>query len=86
MKFSIITFLSFLFYTTNCFSQNKLEDSQVLSPEDFVAIVKTFHPVIKQADINIEKAQADITIARGGFDPSLYYYNCLLYTSPSPRD
>jgi len=75
MKFSIITFLSFLFYTTNCFSQNKLEDSQVLSPEDFVAIVKTFHPVIKQADINIEKAQADITIARGGFDPSLYYYN-----------
>ena len=47
----------------------------MLSPEDFIAIVKTFHPVIKQADINIEKAQADITIARGGFDPSLYYSN-----------
>ncbi len=75
MNFLTVILFSFLLLTTNCFSQNKLEASQVLSPEDFIAIVKTFHPVIKQADINIEKAQADITLARGGFDPSLYYSN-----------
>ncbi len=75
MNFFTKIFPSFLLFTTNCFSQNKLEASQLLSPEEFIAIVKTFHPVIKQADINIEKAQADITLARGGFDPSVYYSN-----------
>ena len=73
MNFFTKILLSFLLFTTNCFSQNNLEVGQVLSPEDFIAIVKTYHPVIKQADINIEKAQADITLARGGFDPSVYY-------------
>ena len=34
-------------------------------------IVKQFHPVAKQADINIEKAKADITTAKGMFDPLL---------------
>ena len=52
-------------------------------------IVKQFHPVAKQADIFIEKAKADVTIAKGMFDPVLknesaqktfdgndyYYYN-----------
>ena len=75
MNFFTKILLSFLLFTTNCFSQNNLEVGQVLSPEDFIAIVKTYHPVIKQADINIEKAQADITLARGGFDPSVYYSN-----------
>ena len=34
-------------------------------------IVKQYHPVAKQADIYIEKAKADITIAKGMFDPVL---------------
>jgi outer membrane protein TolC len=46
--------------------------SKTLSPGDFIAIVKKFHPVVKQAAINIEKATAGITTARGGFDPSVY--------------
>lgn len=72
MKLPVISFLIFLSYTSICFCQNKIDEKLVLSPEDFIAIVKTFHPVIKQADINIEKANAEITIARSGFDPSLY--------------
>lgn len=48
------------------------QDKKILSPDDFINIVKEFHPVVKQADINIEKAKAGITIARGGFDPSIY--------------
>lgn len=46
-----------------------------LSPEDFINIVKQFHPVVKQANINVEKAKAEITIARGGFDPTVYLNN-----------
>jgi outer membrane protein TolC len=60
-----------------------------LSAKQVMEIVKQFHPVAKQADILIEKAKADVTIARGMFDPVLknetaqktfdgtdyYYYN-----------
>lgn len=44
---------------------------KTISPEQVMQIVKQYHPVAKQADINIEKAKADITIARGMFDPLL---------------
>lgn len=60
-----------------------------LSAKGMMEIVKQYHPVAKQADIFIEKAKADVTIARGMFDPVLaneiaektfdgtnyYYYN-----------
>jgi len=75
MKISIKKISFFIFglsfsVSTNC--QTTIIDKQILSPEDFIAIVKAYHPVIKQADINIRKASAEITIARGGFDPSFY--------------
>ena len=44
---------------------------QTLSAKQLIEIVKQFHPVAKQADIFIEKAKADVTIARGMFDPVL---------------
>ena len=44
---------------------------KTLSEKQAIAIVKQFHPVAKQADINIEKAKADITTAKGMFDPLL---------------
>jgi outer membrane protein TolC len=61
-----------LFLPVFCFAQNMQGDSAVLTPEGFISIVKKYHPVIKQADINIEKASAAITIAESGFDPMLY--------------
>jgi outer membrane protein TolC len=35
------------------------------------AIVRQYHPVAKQAGIGVDMAKADITVARGGFDPQL---------------
>lgn len=55
--------------TITGFSQ---ENPKTLSAELVIQIVKQYHPVAKQASILIEKAKADITIARGGFDPLLY--------------
>lgn len=45
---------------------------KTLSATAVMAIVKQYHPVAKQAGIQIEKANADILIARGAFDPLLY--------------
>ncbi len=42
-----------------------------LSEEQFLEMVKKYHPVARQADIVVEKAKADVTIARGMFDPTL---------------
>ncbi len=55
-----------------CMAQNTFTGTAVLTPEDFITIVKKYHPIVKQADINIEKAKAAIVIARGGFDPLAY--------------
>ena len=72
-------------------SLNKLSARQVME------IVKQYHPVAKQADIFIAKAKADVTIAKGMFDPELqnetaqktfdgigyYYYNRPSLTIPT---
>lgn len=63
----IITIL-FLFIVNLLLAQDSLK---TLSEKQVMEIVKQFHPVAKQADINIEKAKADITSARGMFDPLL---------------
>lgn len=42
-----------------------------LSVKQVTDIVLRYHPVARQADLLIEKAKADMTIARGGFDPVL---------------
>lgn len=48
------------------------DSTKRLSAEQVMQAVKLYHPVAKQASILIEKAKADILIARGGFDPLLY--------------
>jgi len=45
---------------------------KILSPEGFIAVVRQYHPVVKQAGILVEKAKAELTLARGGFDPAVY--------------
>jgi outer membrane protein TolC len=51
------------------------EAIKTLSIQQVTEIVKRYHPVAKQADIFIEKAKADVTVAKGGFDPLLYNSN-----------
>jgi len=44
-------------------------NAQVLTPEAFIEQVRSFHPIAKQANIKVEKANAALLSARGGFDP-----------------
>lgn len=63
------TILSILCFS---FAVTSIAQQKTMSEQDFVAIIKSYHPVIRQADISVQRAAADITSARGGFDPSLY--------------
>lgn len=42
---------------------------KTLSLEEYLALVLRFHPVAKQAAVGVEIAKANITTARGAFDP-----------------
>lgn len=56
-------------------AQTQQTATNILTPQAFAAIVKSYHPIIKQADVNIAQAIANITVARAGFDPTLYVQN-----------
>jgi outer membrane protein TolC len=45
--------------------------AQTLSLKEFLAIVKRHHPIARQAAIGVDIAKAEVTAARGGFDPLL---------------
>ncbi len=47
--------------------------AQVFTPEAFIQQVKQYHPVAKQAGIQVKKADADLLSARGGFDPAFTF-------------
>jgi outer membrane protein TolC len=64
----ILSIITVLLFIHHC----KANDStETLSLKSFLQIVKQFHPVAKQANIQVDKANAGLTIARGSFDPLL---------------
>ncbi|MEZ5017565.1 MAG: TolC family protein [Flavipsychrobacter sp.] len=42
-----------------------------LSKDDVLSIVKAYHPVIKQANLKVDRSKAEVMSARGSFDPYL---------------
>lgn len=55
-----------LFVVVNGFSQTK-----ELTYNEFLGYVKKYHPLVKQANLNISEAQAQLMQARGAFDPKI---------------
>lgn len=47
------------------------QDSIVLNFNEYLGYVKKYHPVAKQAQLNIAIGQANLMKARGGFDPKI---------------
>lgn len=42
-----------------------------LSYSEFLGYVKKYHPMVKQANLEVSDAQAQLMVARGGFDPKI---------------
>ena len=64
-----------------------------VGPVSQVVVEGNFGPSHNWAQIGLQRSGANWTATYGPFEPGLYYYqvtgddsNCLLYTSPSPRD
>ncbi|HSR37427.1 MAG TPA: TolC family protein, partial [Phnomibacter sp.] len=53
--------------------QPKNDSLLVLSPDEYLNVVRKNHPVAKQALLLINGAEAQLLSARGFFDPSLYF-------------
>ncbi|WP_109299595.1 TolC family protein [Aquimarina sp. AU474] len=60
---------SLYFLVTSLFSQQ--ENNTILNFKEYLGYVKKYHPVAKQAELNISIGQANLMKARGGFDPKL---------------
>lgn len=46
-------------------------NKEELSYSEFLGYVKKYHPLVKQANLEISNAQATLMMARGGFDPKI---------------
>jgi outer membrane protein TolC len=57
-----------LLLAANAYAADSL---RVLTKNDFLGIVRSFHPVILQSGLQVNRAAADVQTARGGFDPTL---------------
>jgi outer membrane protein TolC len=64
----IFLILTILFFVQKI---NASDSTKLLSLDNFLQIVKTYHPVAKQAGIQVDKASAGLISARSGFDPVL---------------
>lgn len=64
-------FIFFLFISIQAWSQTELQADSRLSLDDFLGYVKQFHPLVKQANLEVSQAQSGIIAARGGFDPKI---------------
>jgi outer membrane protein TolC len=74
MRYLVILFSIFISNTTGnwLMAQNTLpSNTEVLTLETYLGFVKRFHPVVKQANLQLTAAQAEILEARGGFDPKI---------------
>jgi len=53
------------------FGNAQEKDSLFLGYQEYLEMVKTYHPIVKQARLITDKGAADLLKARGGFDPKL---------------
>ena len=61
---------------TICFSVSLLTSAQndslsIISLSEYLGYVKSFHPIVKQANLIINESEAKLMKARGAFDPKL---------------
>ena len=71
-KSLIVKILGYFLLISNFSVTGQQPQDFSLSPSQFIAIVKQYHPITKQANLLIEKAKAEAIVAKAGFDPTFY--------------
>lgn len=66
-RFSLFFFLLPVYFL----SAQEQQRPEVLEFEEYLAFVKSFHPVARQAGLLISRGEAEMLRARGGFDPKI---------------
>lgn len=66
-KINILVLALLLLGSKLSFSQS--EKALLFTPEAFIEQIKMYHPIAKQANIQVEIAKAELLSARGAFDP-----------------
>nr|WP_314838249.1 TolC family protein [uncultured Flavobacterium sp.] len=61
--------VAFLFFCITLSAQTTV--SNEFTYTEFLGYVKKYHPLVKNANLEISKAQANLMMARGGFDPKI---------------
>ncbi|GAA4270626.1 TolC family protein [Hyunsoonleella aestuarii] len=64
-----ITFLYILLFLSGLLSAQ--DSTSVMSLSEYLGYVKSFHPIVKQANLVINESEAKLLKARGAFDPKL---------------
>ena len=65
------TLFYFLLFFTFQIAFGQANPSKEFTYNEFLGYVKKFHPLVKIANLNINEAQANLMMARGGFDPKI---------------
>ncbi|GAA4049977.1 TolC family protein [Flavobacterium chungnamense] len=64
-----VQIIFFLFFCSFVFGQDK--NLQELTYNEYLGYVKKYHPMVKSANLEVNSAQANLMMARGGFDPKI---------------
>ena len=65
----IFIILAFVISSTGSFAQST--DSLALGYTEYIAMVKKFHPLVKQANLLLDEGEMKLLKARGSFDPKI---------------
>ncbi|SFC95867.1 TolC family protein [Flavobacterium phragmitis] len=68
---NLVKSFSFLFLLSFSTLQSQNFNEEELSYSEFLGYVKKYHPLVKQANLEVTNAQAKLMAARGGFDPKI---------------
>lgn len=64
-----VQIIFFLFFCSFVFGQDK--NLQEFTYNEYLGYVKKYHPMVKSANLEVNSAQANFMMARGGFDPKI---------------
>lgn len=64
-------FVAFLLINVIVTAQNRQDSAFMLNRDQFISIVRTYHPIMQQAALQVSRAKAEVMQARGAFDPSI---------------